>query len=272
MESNLKVLYISSAISPFIKTYKFGEMLESISKKLLELNVDVRGIVPKFGIISDRRNKLHEVIRLSDVNIIINNEEYPLSVKVASLRHSTFQVYFMDNKEYFNRKGIFNNKDEKFYTDNDERMLFFCIGAIKSIIQLEWIPDIIHCNDWFSALIPLCIKTIYKDDPTFAKTKIIFTIHANSFTYKFDKSIIDKVATITGLDKAELESINPTNFEGIISAAVRYSDLTTTSIKPFNNHNAINDIIEKENIEYIPNNDEGMEEKYINIYKSLLGK
>jgi starch synthase len=266
---NLKVLYISSAISPFVKNYEPADIVEFTSKAILENGFEVRGVMPKYGSINDRRNKLHEVLRLSDINIPIYNQDRALSVKVASLRQPNFQVYFIDNVEYFNRKGMFKNKDGKFYTDNDERMAFFCAGAIKSTRQLQWFPDIVHCNDWMAALVPFYLKTLYKDDEAFSKSKIVFTIHDTPFTYQFNESINHKLA-IEGLDVDIVKSLGIKNFADLITVGAKYSDFVTKSFEKFDKaHEAANTALESIKPKYLPNVDNAAQ-TYADIYQALV--
>jgi starch synthase len=172
-----KLLFITHEMSPFLELSKISEITRQLPQAMQEKGYEIRILMPRFGNINERRNRLHEVIRLSGMNIIINDNDNPLIIKVASIPAARMQVYFLDNEEYFKRKYVFGDKDGKFYADNDERMIFFCKGALETVKKLGWAPDVIHCHGWMSALVPAYLKTTYKDDPTFKNSKIIYSIY-----------------------------------------------------------------------------------------------
>ena len=179
--------------------------------------------MPRFGSINERRNRLHEVIRLSGMNIIINDNDNPLIIKVASIPAARMQVYFLDNEEYFQRKQIFADKDGKFYADNDERMIFFCKGALETVKKLGWAPDVVHCHGWMSSLVPVYLKTTYKDDPTFKNSKIVYSIYENDFTDKLGDDFTRK-AMMADMTENNIEIYKPGTNSALYAGAIHYSD------------------------------------------------
>jgi starch synthase len=165
--SKLRILYVASEINPFLQTTQVADFVRKLPQAMQERGMEIRILVPRFGIINERRNRLHEVVRLSGINITVGDEEKPLVIKVASVPNARLQVYFIDNDDYFHRKSVFVDSDNNFFPDNDERAIFFCKGALETVKKLGWQPDIVHCTDWMTALIPMYLKTTYKKDPIF---------------------------------------------------------------------------------------------------------
>ena len=171
----LRILYVSSEINPFLQTTDVAAYVRQLPQAMQERGAEIRILVPRFGLINERKNRLHEVVRLSGINITVGEEEKPLVIKVASIPNAKLQVYFIDNEDYFHRKSVFFDKKNNFYDDNDERAIFFCKGVLETVKKLGWAPDIVHCNDWMTALIPMYLKTTYRNDPMFKDTKSVFT-------------------------------------------------------------------------------------------------
>ena len=221
--SKLRILYVASEINPFLQTSEVADFVRSLPQAMQEKGMEIRILVPRFGLINERKNRLHEVVRLSGINITVGDEEKPLVIKVASVPSAKLQVYFIDNEDYFHRKSVFHDKDEKFYADNDERAIFFCKGVLETVKKLGWAPDIVHCNDWMTSLIPLYIKTTYKNDPLFMNTKTVFTIYDNKFTYKFKDDLLDKVKMLD-IEDDMLTTLKSLDYEGFIKLGMEYSD------------------------------------------------
>jgi starch synthase len=154
--------------------------------------MEIRVLMPRFGGINERRHRLHEVVRLSGINIIVDEDDYPLIIKVASLPGARLQVYFLDNEDYFKRKNVFTDDKGHFYDDNDERMIFFNKGVMETIKKFGWPPDIIHCHGWMTSLIPLYTRTVYKKDPVFHNSKVVYSVYENSFKETFKKEFLKK--------------------------------------------------------------------------------
>ena len=162
-----RILIVTQEMDPYLAITEASRIANEIPKYMLESGMEIRVLMPKFGTINERRHRLHEVVRLSGINVIINDEDYPLVIKVASLPGARLQVYFLDNEDFFKRKMVFHDEDNKFFDDNSDRMIFFCKGALETVKKLGWAPDVVHCHGWMTALVPTYIKTIYKNDPTF---------------------------------------------------------------------------------------------------------
>ncbi|MFM8917053.1 MAG: glycogen/starch synthase, partial [Bacteroidota bacterium] len=171
-----KVLYISHDIYPYMESSDMGRISRYLPQGIQERGKEIRTFMPRFGLINERRNQLHEVIRLSGMNLIIEDSDHPLIIKVASIQSARMQVYFIDNEEYFQRKATFRDAKKKFFKDNDDRTVFFCRGVLETVKKLGWSPDVIHCHGWMTSLIPLLVKTSYKDDPIFRDAKVVYSI------------------------------------------------------------------------------------------------
>ena len=169
--SKLRILYVAAEINPFLQTTRVAEFVRQLPQAMQERGMEIRIFVPRFGLINERKNRLHEVVRLSGINISVGEEEKPLIIKVASIPNAKLQVYFIDNEDYFHRKSALVDSNNNFHQDNDERAIFFCKGVLETVKKLGWAPDIVHCNDWMTALIPLYLKTTYKKDPIFNNAK-----------------------------------------------------------------------------------------------------
>ncbi len=153
---------------------------------------EIRVFMPRFGVINERRHQLHEVIRLSGMNLVINDSDHPLIIKVASIPQVRMQVYFIDNEEYFKRKGVFSDEDEKFFEDNDERSLFYCKGVLETVKKLGWKPDIIHCHGWMTSMVPVLVKRMFNEDPHFENSKLIYSAYKNEVQDQFDNELTAK--------------------------------------------------------------------------------
>jgi starch synthase len=221
--SKLRILYVASEINPFLETSEVANFLRSLPQAMQERGMEIRILVPRFGLINERKNRLHEVVRLSGINISVGEEEKPLIIKVASIPNAKLQVYFIDNEDYFQRKYVFHDKQEKFYADNDERAIFFCKGVIETVKKLGWSPDIVHCNDWMTSLIPMYLKTTYKNDPLFKGTKSVFAIYNNGFSHTFGDDLLNKVKMVD-IDDAILAPLSTKDFSGFIKMGMKYAD------------------------------------------------
>lgn len=218
-----KVLYISHEIHPYLEVSDLGKISRQLPQGIQERGKEIRTFMPRFGLINERRNQLHEVIRLSGMNLIIDDTDHPLIIKVASIQSARMQVYFIDNEEYFQRKAIFRDAKKKFFKDNDDRTLFFCRGVLETVKKLGWSPDIIHCHGWMTSLIPLMIKTSYKDDPIFKDSRVVYSIYDDNFEESFSDDYSRKV-TMEGMTAPDLKDLKTPNWEGITMNAISKSD------------------------------------------------
>lgn len=270
--SKLRILYASSEINPFLQTTKVAEFVRKLPQAMQERGMEIRILVPRFGIINERKNRLHEVVRLSGINIPVGDEEKPLVIKVASIPNAKLQVYFIDNEDYFHRKSVFYDKQNKFYEDNGERAVFFCKGVLETVKKLGWAPDIVHCHDWITGLIPLYLKTTYKNDPIFKNAKTIFTVYDNGFTHKFGADLLEK-ARMIDIDENLLSPLKSADFEGFIKIATQYADKVLHSGDTVEDNIAtiFQDLQKQKNkFETIASDDEMVDNVY-NLYNDLAG-
>lgn len=228
-----KILYIAQEIAPFVEERLVDEESHLLPLGMLERGHDIRTFMPDYGIINERRNQLHEVIRLSGVNLTVNDKVHQLVVKVASLMPQRLQVYFVDNDDFFARKGTVVDAEGKLYEDNVERAVFFVRGVFETIKKLRWIPDIIHCQGWFSGLAPLYLKTLLKDDPALSKARIVYSIHDISPATPFGSQLTEvlaydgiehKLLDGTELTKERLLELIIGHVDGLVIASHELSD------------------------------------------------
>ena len=172
-----KVLFVQQEITPYLKDSHMGIIGRYLPQGIQEKGREIRTFMPRYGCINERRNQLHEVIRLSGMNLIINDTDHPLIIKVASIQSARMQIYFIDNEDYFQRKYVFCDSSNKFFKDNDERAIFFARGVLETVKKLGWIPDIVHCHGWISGLLPIYLKTAFFDNPLFTDTKVVYSIY-----------------------------------------------------------------------------------------------
>ncbi|QCX53554.1 glycogen/starch synthase [Elizabethkingia sp. JS20170427COW] len=218
---NQKILYVTSELFPYQEDTNMATMVNKMALKMYSSGNDVRVFMPKFGMISERKFQLHEVIRLSGMNIIINDLDQPLLIKVASLPNERMQVYFIDNEEYFKRKQLYFDEEGKAFEDNDERAIFFARGVVETIKKLNWVPDVIHVNGWMASFIPLYLKTFYKDDEYFKDAKIVISVY-NEKDASFENNISEKLE-FDGIKNLKVLE-NPT-FRGIVGETLSYADV-----------------------------------------------
>jgi starch synthase len=205
MSTKKRILFIANEMSPYLELTEFAEVVNKLAIKSNDAGYEVRCIMPRFGTINERRHRLHEVVRLSGINVSVDNDDYPLQIKVASLPNARLQVYFLDNEDFFKRKFVFNDEGEKWYDDNALRTIFFCKGALETVKKFGWPPDIIHCSGWMTGLIPMYLKTVYKKEPVFANSKVIYTLGSTTFTENLDSDFTKKALIHTSLKEKDLE-------------------------------------------------------------------
>src|SRR5688572_20578036 len=205
MSAKKRILFIANEMSPYLELTEFSEIVNKLAIKSNDNGFEVRCIMPRFGSINERRHRLHEVVRLSGINVSVDNEDFPLQIKVASLPNARLQVYFLDNEDLFKRKFVFTDENDKWYDDNGLRAVFFCKGALETVKKFGWPPDIIHCSGWMTGLIPFYLKTVYKKEPVFAHSKVVYTIGQNTFEEKLDDDLIKKAQIHASLKEKDLE-------------------------------------------------------------------
>ncbi|PDH49122.1 MAG: glycogen synthase [Bacteroidetes bacterium MED-G21] len=218
-----RILYVSQEITPYLPENDLSKTSRFLPQAMNESGIDVRLFMPRFGCINERRHQLHEVIRLSGMNLIVNDIDQPLIIKVASIPQARMQVYFIDNEEYFKRKFTTEDKKGAFYSDNDERALFFCRGVIESVKKLGWSPDVIHCNGWMASFLPMYLKKFYHDDPIFEKTKIVVSLYNQSFEGTLSDGLTDKLK-FDGYSEEDLAGFEKVDYKKLAETALNYSD------------------------------------------------
>ena len=218
-----KVLFVSQEITPYLPESEISKIGRELPQGIQERGKEIRTFMPKFGCINERRNQLHEVIRLSGMNLIIDDTDHPLIIKVASIQAARMQVYFIDNEDYFQRKFVLQDKNDKFFKDNDERAIFFARGVLETVQKLRWAPDIIHCHGWFTSLVPLYIKNTFKDNPLFTDAKLIYSVYNDGFSKSMNKDFSKKLA-FDGISKEDVTGIAEPSFENISKLAIDNSD------------------------------------------------
>lgn len=233
MKAKIKVLFISQEIMPFVEETCLSKISRTLPQGIQEKGREVRCFMPRYGCINERRNQLHEVIRLSGMNIIINDTDHPLVIKVASIPAARLQVYFIDNEEYFKRKAMLKDTKGEMFVDNDERAIFFARGVIETIKNLGWAPDIIHCHGWFTNMIPLYLRKIYKDSPIFADAKVIYSLYDDEFSADLPENLYDKVK-FDGIPIKDLKHYKKANYLSSTKAALDYSDAVVMSSESVN--------------------------------------
>lgn len=271
MATKTRILYVSSEISPFLNTSEIADYVRALPDAMQKKGIEIRVLVPRFGVINERKNRLHEVVRLSGINIPITDDEKPLIIKVASIPSAKMQVYFIDNEDFFHRKAIFKNKKtEEYFEDNDERAIFFCKGVIETVKKLGWAPDIIHCSGWMSGLLPIYVKEAHKNSPLFQDSKVIYTVFKTDFDQKFEEGLAKK-AIVRGTDIAMYAELETGNVDGFIKMGIDYADIVVKGNENVDEQfgDMLKTLKDTKRLLTIPKNDEYVE-KYHELYQEML--
>jgi starch synthase len=218
-----KVLFVTQEITPYLKETHMSLVGRHLPQGIQERGKEIRTFLPRYGNINERRNQLHEVIRLSGMNIIIDDTDHPLIIKVASIQQARMQIYFIDNEDYFQRKFTFHDKSNKFFADNDERAIFYARGVLETVKKLGWGPDIVHCHGWMTSVTPLYIKRAYRDNPLFSETKVIVSVYNDDFKETLDKNFHAKVK-LNGINPKDLKHYKTANYVSMMKAAIDFAD------------------------------------------------
>jgi starch synthase len=218
-----RILYVSSEVVPYLPETEISSMSFEAPRMVNKQGGQIRIFMPRYGNINERRHQLHEVIRLSGINLVINDLDMPLIIKVASIPKERIQVYFIDNEEYFKRKATLTDEDGNLFPDNDERSIFFAKGVIETVKKLNWAPDIIHVHGWLASLLPLYLKEYYKDEPLFANSKIVTSIYNQSFDNTLNTEMIDKIK-FDNIDEEAVATLAEPSYNNIMKVAIDYSD------------------------------------------------
>ena len=218
-----RILYVSSEVVPYLGENEVSLMSYDVPKMVNDQGGQIRIFMPRYGNINERRHQLHEVIRLSGMNLVVNDLDMPLIIKVASIPKERIQVYFIDNEEYFKRKATFADEDGVMYPDNDERAIFFAKGVVETVKKLNWVPDIIHVHGWMAAMLPIYMKHYYKNEALFSDTKIITSVYSQSFEGTLDAEMVNKIQ-LDGVPLDAIENLKNPDYESIIKATIDHSN------------------------------------------------
>lgn len=264
----LKVLFVTQEITPYMPETEMSLVGRHLPQGIQERNREIRTFLPKFGSINERRNQLHEVIRLSGMNLVIDDTDHPLVIKVASIQPARMQVYFIDNEDFFSRKFALTEKGKDF-KDNDERAIFYSRGVIETVKKLGWAPDIIHCHGWFTALVPFYMKKLYNNDPLFYNSfKTIYSVYNDEFTKPLNEDLPIKLSE-NGIFPEDVSLLNPPNWENLSKFAIEYSDgviMGTNNMNP-----VIKEYVETSGKPYLKHLDpESYIDKYNEFYTKLI--
>jgi len=223
MKKKPRVLFVSQEVTPYLDETPMGLIGRHLPQGIQERGKEIRLFMPKYGSINERRNQLHEVIRLSGMNLIIDDTDHPLIIKVASIQAARMQVYFIDNQEYFERKHTLTDKKGAHFADNDERSIFFCRGVIETVKKLGWAPDVVHLHGWMTGMMALYLKKSFKDNPLFAETKIIYSVYDDEFPDALHKDFAKKVM-FEGIEKSDVELLKNPTFVNVSKAIIDLAD------------------------------------------------
>ncbi|MEO1515550.1 MAG: glycogen/starch synthase [Bacteroidota bacterium] len=218
-----KVLIVTQEMQPYTALSEIAEIARKLPQYVKEKGMEIRVLMPRFGTINERRHRLHEVVRLSGMNIIVDDDDFPLIIKVASLPAARMQVYFLDNEDFFKRKSVFEDAQGKPFEDNADRTVFFCKGVIETVKKFGWPPDIIHCHGWMTSLVPLYLKRAYQNEPLFKNSKVVYSAYGNSVSESFDDKFLDK-ATINNLELDDLASYRNGQSIALHKGAASFAD------------------------------------------------
>jgi starch synthase len=266
-----KVLLVSQELDPYLVLTEIGNVVKKIAPFVHDNGLEVRVLMPKFGVINERRNRLHEVVRLSGINIIINDEDHPLIIKVASLPGARIQIYFLDNEDFFKRKQVFRDDNEVYFEDNVERMVFFSKGVLETVKKFGWSPDIMHLHGWMTSLIPMYLKTVYAKDPVFDKTKTVFSLYGEEFSEKLDSSFLIKAKISEDIPDEAMEQLSGLDHLSLNKSAVTYADGIVWAI-PNASQNSELEEYAKGKVELVISEDIDIAPTYLEYYNKLLSE
>ena len=222
MASN-RILYVCQEVAPYVPDTEGALLCRKLSQAMQERGNEIRTFMPRYGCINERRHQLHEVIRLSGMNLIIDDNDHQLIIKVASIPSARVQIYFIDNDDYFARKAILRDADESYFEDNDERAIFFARGVLETVKKLRWTPTVVHCHGWFSSVIPVYLKRIFADDPIFRNVKIVVSLYGDGFPGELDNAFGKKIAG-EGVKDKNLAILDTPSYENLCRFVMEYAD------------------------------------------------
>ena len=261
-----RVLFVNSEIFPYLQESPIANIGRYLPQGIQERKKEIRSFMPRYGCINERKNQLHEVIRLSGMNIVINDVDRPLVIKVASISAARMQVYFIDNEDYFHRKSVYFDENGEFFKDNGERAIFFARGVLETVKKLRWAPDIIHCQGWISQILPLYLKKAYIDDPIFSNSKVVLSLYDDTpaeFPEDFNERIL-----FSGIGKDDIKVMTESNGINLAKLAAEYSDGVIFGAEDIPQE--IVDFCEKKGCPSVPYDAKAVEDgSYIEVYNSF---
>ncbi len=264
---NERILYACQEISPYLSETTMSSISRNLPQMMQEAGHQIRLFTPKYGLINERRNQLHEVIRLSGMNIIIDDNDHQLILKVASIPGARLQVYFIDNEDFFQRKALVRDDNGVFFEDNDERSIFFARGVLETVKKLRWSPSIVHCHGWMSAIIPALLKKCYKSDPIFKDVKVVISLYDEDFVEPLSENLPNKLKA-EGIKAPDIEGFALNDYRSLMKFALSFASgvvKVTSTIDP-----EIETFIKENNIPMLEHPDqENYSTQYDQFYETL---
>ena len=218
-----KILYVCQEIMPYLPETELSSLCRHLAQAMQERGNEIRTFMPRYGCINERRNQLHEVIRLSGMNLIIDDDDHQLIIKVASIPSARIQIYFIDNDDYFERKAVLVDENGEEFADNDERAIFFARGVLETVKKLNWTPTVVHCLGWMSAITPIYLKKVFHDDPLFRDVKIVVTLCDDKFEKQLSDNFKEKIAS-EGVNDPKLEDLSIPSYANLYRFVIDYAD------------------------------------------------
>ncbi len=229
MEEPVRVLFVNSEIFPYMPETDISVLGRYLPQGIQESGKEIRSFMPRYGTVNERRNQLHEVIRLSGMNLVINNADRPLVIKVSSISSARMQVYFIDNEDYFHRKFINKDAEGKDFKDNDERAAFFARGVLETVKKLRWRPDIVHCQGWISHFLPVYLKKVYHEDPVFTEAKVVLSLYNDQLDARLSDQVIDKIL-VDSLRREDVAVLADPSGINLAKLAIQYADAVIAGV------------------------------------------
>lgn len=262
-----RILFVNQEITPYLEASYMSIIGRYLPQSIQEKGIEIRTFMPRYGLINERRNQLHEVIRLSGQNIVINDNDHHLVIKVASIQSIRMQTYFVDSEEYFLRKFLLCDKSNKPFSDNDERAIFYAKGVVETVKNLGWSPNIIHCHGWISCLVPLFVKVLYKDNPLFSNAKVVYSIYDENYDKKLNRSFVTKLKDC-GVPMKDVVNYKGADYAHSHKMAMEYSDAIVISHPDVDN--TYREYIEKLGKPYFEHKQEQYADDYLALYNSIM--
>jgi len=264
-----RILFITQEITPYVPETEISVIGRQLPQGIQDKGFEIRAFMPKFGIINERRNQLHEVIRLSGMNLIIEDTDHPLIIKVASIQSARMQVYFIDNDDYFHRKHMLYNDKGETFADNEERNVFFIRGVIETVKKLCWSPDLVHCHGWFTAIFPLYLKRSLHDNPLFNNTKVVYSLYDDDFKTPLNTALKNKIL-IEGVSESDVAILDDPTYFNINRLAVDFADgviIANNRVNP-----QVREYIEKSNKPVLVHPETDYISAYADFYETILAQ